>query len=81
MPTLRDLLSPVEARTTVFTRGSDVYDPERMGFVSGPPEPPDLGGGFVQDASVPCNGNQGHLYGTDLSEEQKRDLIEYLKTY
>jgi hypothetical protein len=77
VPTLWDLLSPVEERTKVFTRGADVYDPERMGFVSGPPE---LGEGFVQDASVPGNGNQGHLYGTQLSAEQKRDLIEYLKT-
>ncbi len=77
VPTLWDLLSPVAERPSTFTRGSDVYDPERMGFVSGPPA---VGEGFVQDASVPGNGNQGHTYGTQLGEDQKRDLIEYLKT-
>ena len=29
----------------------------------------------------PGNGNQGHLYGTDLPEADKRALIEYLKTF
>lgn len=77
VPTLRDLLSPVAERTASFERGSDVYDPERMGFVSGPPQ---VGAAFTQDASVPGNGNAGHTYGTDLSDEEKRDLIEYLKT-
>lgn len=27
-----------------------------------------------------CSLNSGHDYGTDLSADQKRDLIEYLKT-
>jgi hypothetical protein len=26
------------------------------------------------------NGNGGHIYGTDLSAEEKGQLIEYLKT-
>jgi hypothetical protein len=29
----------------------------------------------------PGNGNQGHLWGTDLAEPDKRALIEYLKTF
>jgi len=74
---LVDLLSPADQRADKFTRGSDVYDPERMGFVSGPPT---VGEGFVQDASVDGNGNQGHEYGTQLSDDDKHDLIEYLKT-
>jgi hypothetical protein len=33
---------------------------------------------------VPGNGNQGHegpAYGTELSPEDKKALIEYLKTF
>ena len=31
----------------------------------------------------PCrgNGNGGHLYGTDLPPDEKRALIEHLKTF
>ena len=34
-------------------------------------------------ADGPCrgNGNGGHLCGTDLPPEEKRALIEYLKTF
>lgn len=77
VPTLLDLLSPASERTKTFERGSDIYDPDTMGFVSGPPT---VGPGFTQDVSVAGNGNQGHEYGVDRSDEDKRDLIEYLKT-
>jgi hypothetical protein len=36
--------------------------------------------GFLYDTSVPGNGNGGHLYGTKLPDDQKMDLIEYMKT-
>jgi hypothetical protein len=36
--------------------------------------------GFRFDTSEKGNGNQGHLYGTDLSEPEKQDLLEFLKT-
>jgi hypothetical protein len=32
------------------------------------------------DTSVPGNGNRGHRYGTDLSDADKADLLEFLKT-
>ena len=32
------------------------------------------------DTSLPGNGNGGYLYGTSLSADEKRALIEYLKT-
>jgi len=77
VPTLWDLLTPPEQRPTSFVRGSDVYDPQAMGFVSAAPQD---GPGFTQDASVDGNGNGGHDYGTQLSDDEKHDLIEYLKT-
>ena len=41
-----------------------------------------LGTEFVLDTRLKGNGNQGHVgkeYGTELSPEEKRDLIEFLK--
>ena len=43
-----------------------------MGFVDA--------GRYVLDVNRPGQSNAGHDYGTDLSDAQKRDLIEYLKT-
>jgi len=36
--------------------------------------------GTVYDTSLPGNSNTGHAYGTGLPPEQKRALLEYLKT-
>ena len=35
---------------------------------------------FLYETTVPGNGNKGHLYGTDLSPEEKDALVEYAKT-
>lgn len=78
VPTLTDLLEPTENRPQTFYRGYDVYDPENVGFVSQGTEAEKVG--FRYDTQLPANGNQGHLYGTDLSKEDKAALIEYLKT-
>jgi hypothetical protein len=32
------------------------------------------------DTTIPGNSNRGHLYGVDLSPEQKDALVEYMKT-
>ena len=79
VPTLRDLLEPAEKRPQVFYRGYDVYDPVNVGFVSSGPKAES--NGWKVDVNVRGNGNQGHNYGTDLSDEDKQALVEYLKTY
>lgn len=78
VPSLQDLLEKPEKRTKVFYRGYDVYDPEKVGFISIGSEAERIG--FKYDTSVPANSNQGHIYGTDLPAEDKKALIEYLKT-
>lgn len=85
MPTLRDLLEPAAARPQVFMRGSDIYDPVRVGFLAEPPPPapgePPL---FRYDTRIPGNGNRGHegpAYGTELPAADKDALVEYLKTF
>ncbi|HSX80976.1 MAG TPA: cytochrome c, partial [Candidatus Saccharimonadia bacterium] len=78
VPSLTDMLALPADRPEVFYRGYDVYDPDKVGFVSSGPEAERYG--FRYDTRLPGNSNQGHLWGTDLSAEDKKALIEYLKT-
>ncbi len=78
VPTLQDLLKPVDERPAVFWRGYEVYDYDKVGFVSQGAGAE--AAGFRFDASLRGNGRQGHLYGTELDAGQKQDLLEYLKT-
>lgn len=79
VPDLRALLQPPEARPDVFWIGYDVYDYDRVGFVTRGPDAERHGWRF--DTSLRGNGNGGHLYGTNLTPAQKDALIEYLKTF
>ena len=77
VPTLRDLLKPVAERPQVFYRGYNVYDPVNVGFVTdGEAERV----GTRYDVNERASSNRGHEYGTDLPQNQKDALIEYLKT-
>ncbi|HET7160105.1 MAG TPA: hypothetical protein VFI62_13995, partial [Burkholderiales bacterium] len=78
VPTLRDLLEPVEQRPKVFYRGYDVYDSVKVGFVTQSADAQRVGTRY--QVSDKGNGNQGHTYGTTLTPEEKDLLIEYLKT-
>jgi mono/diheme cytochrome c family protein len=78
VPSLAALLTAPDARPKKFVRGYDVYDQANVGFVSEGPEAARVG--FEYDTNLPGNGNQGHTYGTELPEEQKRALVEYLKS-
>jgi hypothetical protein len=91
VPTLRDLLKRSKDRPRVFTRGDDVYDPKNVGFRSDPDrERSDDGRKLFRfetilpgtETTVPGNGNGGHegpRYGTELPENDKEALLEYLK--
>jgi mono/diheme cytochrome c family protein len=77
VPTLRALLFP-EERPAVFYRGYDVYDWERVGFMSDGPDAEK--NGVMFDTHLKGNGNTGHLYGEELSVADREALIEFLKT-
>ncbi len=77
VPTLADLLKPPAERPKTFPLGHRDYDPAKVGFVT------DLPAGKVKytaDTTKTGNGNGGHLFGTDLPDDQKAALLEYLKT-
>jgi hypothetical protein len=78
VPSLQDLLEKPEDRPQSFYRGFDVYDQNKVGFISEGEEAQRVG--FKYDISVPGNSNQGHIYGTDLAVKDKQALVEYLKT-
>lgn len=81
VPTMDDVLKPASQRPAVFYRGYDVYDPAKLGFVSDGDAARAYGTKY--DTSVAGNGNaghEGHAYGTDLTDDQRRALLEYLKT-
>jgi mono/diheme cytochrome c family protein len=80
VPSLRDLLEPVENRPKTFYRGYDVYQPRNVGFVSDVPSK--AGRQFFEyDTALPGNANGGHLFGVSLPAADKSALIEYLKTF
>ncbi len=77
VPDLRALLFP-EERPAAFHRAYDVYDWDRVGFVSrGAAAERE---GVRYDTSLRGNSNRGHVYGADLPEREKLALLEYLKT-
>jgi mono/diheme cytochrome c family protein len=83
VPNLRELLEPSARRSKSFFRGNDVYDTENVGFVSNVAEE-DGERFFPFNTADKGNGNGGHegrVYGTELSEAEKRALLEYLKTF
>jgi len=72
---LYEILLPPEERPASFHVGSREFDPERVGFVTTPS--PDS---TLFDTSLEGNSRLGHDYGNaTLSEEQRWQLVEYMK--
>ena len=74
--TLYDLLLPGAKRPTTFYVGTREFDAVHVGYVNqqNSQRP------FQFDTTKPGNSNLGHEYGMNLSEDQKLDLIEFLKS-
>lgn len=83
---LYELLLTPDMRSRVsktFTVGCTEFDPVNVG-VECDSERGKMSAGNkelkVFDTTIKGNANSGHLYGTGLSDDEKRDLVEYLKT-
>jgi hypothetical protein len=70
---LYQLLLPGSQRLSTFKVGSREFDPLNVGFDQ-------TGGTFDFDTTVVGNSNKGHEYGAKLTDEQRWQLIEFLKT-
>ncbi len=75
VPNLEELLKPARDRVREFCVGSFEYDPRRVGYVTACGDHTSL-----LDTTRIGNSNAGHEYGVGLSEKQKAQLIDYLKT-
>lgn len=80
VPTLRDLLDAPDQRPVRFYRGYDVFDQQKVGFLS---DVPSANGQVfsLYDTTIAGNGNAGHVYGTSLSADDKQAIVEYMKTF
>ena len=76
VPTLYDLLLPADQRPATFQLGDRQYDPEKVGYVT---EATDASR-FTFNITTHGGANSGHEYGTDLDDEARWALVEYLKT-
>src|SRR5262249_14681437 len=81
VPTLDHLREPAKHRPVTFPVGHREYDPRKLGYVTDLDRVPESQRGlvFTLDTRVSGNCNTGHEYGTDLTEDQRRDLLEFLK--
>jgi hypothetical protein len=79
VPSVRDLLEAPAQRPSTFFQGSDVIDPDRLGFLSTMEEEPGRHLFGHYDTTQAGHSNAGHLYGTGLSRAAKDALLEYLK--
>jgi hypothetical protein len=89
VPTVYALLSPIEERPKKFYLGNREYDPVNLGYKTDY-----LKSGFEFDTSIRGNSNEGHQFragydekkpvkgviGPALSPDDRKALIEYLKT-
>jgi hypothetical protein len=75
--TLYDLLLPPANRPKTFPVGTRKYDPVHLGYMN-EADPLRV---FTLDTTQPGNSNSGHDYGTKLSEDEKMQLLEFLKSY
>jgi hypothetical protein len=77
VPNLAELLKRPQDRAAEFCVGSDLYDVKNIGYVS---TTPCSARQFLFDTRIRGNSNSGHVYGTELSDTDKANLLEYLKT-
>ncbi len=81
VPTLDDLLNSTQRPDKwkrSFSTAASEYDHEKVGWKY--TVETITGSSLIYDTSLPGYGNQGHTYADDLTEEERKNLIEYLKT-
>jgi len=84
VPNLYELLLPAAERSQSFTLGSREFDPVKVGFTMDQPATAEAYAPFNFDTTLKGNSNAGHEYfgdgGAPLSEEERWQLVEYMKT-
>jgi hypothetical protein len=73
VPNLDELLKPPAQRVKKFLLGSREFDPLKVGFRTDE-------GTFEFDTTQRGNSNAGHDYGREFTDQERKALIEYLKS-
>src|SRR5262249_48561579 len=75
-PTFDNVLKPAARRPNPFFVGCRNYDVNKLGYACD-------GGSeraFLFDTRLASNGNGGHEFGTDLGDDDRAALLEYIKS-
>jgi hypothetical protein len=86
VPDLMGLLDSRQRPARWTRSGTELgdYDPDRVGFryqeVSAAPIPTTREGRLVYDTTRPGMSNGGHQYGDALGDDERADLLEYLRS-
>ncbi|MBE2228341.1 MAG: hypothetical protein IAE93_13385 [Ignavibacteria bacterium] len=76
VPSLYEMLKAPEDRVKTFYVGSYEFDPVNVGFVTDSKGKNSL----LFDTRLAGNSNSGHGFAAKLTEQQRKDLLEFLKT-
>jgi hypothetical protein len=88
VPTLYDVLNS-STRPNLFTRSfatdKDAYDMDKLGWKvkelrETPKGLPPIEQRRIYDTTQPGRGNGGHTFGDDFTDDERRAVLEYLKT-
>jgi hypothetical protein len=80
VPNLDALLRPASERPKSFSIGVRTFDPVKVGYMTNVAGFPTFSVNDVDGTPIPGNSNAGHEDGANLTEEERSQLIEYLKT-
>jgi|HubBroStandDraft_3_1064219.scaffolds.fasta_scaffold04885_2 mono/diheme cytochrome c family protein len=79
VPSVGELMKPPAQRAVTFYRGNNLLNRQDLGFVSDLAQEKGLHFALF-DTRQTGNSNAGHQYGTELSDQDKKAILEYLKT-
>jgi hypothetical protein len=80
VPTLDDLLKPVAERPKSFSVGVRTFDPVKVGYLTEVAGFPKFHVLNPDGTPILGNSNAGHVYGTQWTDQERKQLVEYLKT-
>lgn len=75
VPNLYEMLLPASQRSATFRLGTHSFEPHKVGVDQSAND-----NTFTFDTAKPGNHNTGHEFGASLTDEQRWQLLEYLKT-
>ena len=79
VPNLAALLQPAVKRPTSFSIGVRTFDPVRVGFLTDVPGFARFNVNNPDGTPITGNSNAGHEFGANLTDQERYQLVEYMK--